>query len=88
MRPGEYRCEVGSAGSATLVLQTVLPALMLARGGSTLELLGGTHNPFAPPYDFLAQAYLPLLRRMGVIVEPRLVRPGFYPAGGGSFRAQ
>lgn len=84
---GTYTFSVGTAGSATLVLQTVLPALMLATGESNLTLEGGTHNPFAPPLDFLAKAYLPLVRRMGpkVTVNPASVRPGFYPAGGGHF---
>jgi RNA 3'-terminal phosphate cyclase (ATP) len=66
-----------------LVLQTILPALMLAEAPSTLILEGGTHNPFAPPYDFLARAYLPLLAQMGPQVKADLERPGFYPAGGG-----
>ncbi len=83
--PGEYRFSVGTAGSATLVLQTVLPALLTASGPSTLHLEGGTHNPFAPPYDFLAEAFLPCIRRMGPQVSTALVRPGFYPAGGGRF---
>jgi RNA 3'-terminal phosphate cyclase (ATP) len=48
-----------------------------------LTLEGGTHNPFAPPFDFLARAFLPLLRRMGARVMMELDRPGFYPAGGG-----
>ena len=53
--PGNYRFAVGTAGSATLVLQTVLPALLTASGHSTLTLEGGTHNPMAPPFDFLAR---------------------------------
>lgn len=83
--PGDYTYRVGTAGSATLVLQTVLPALLLAEGASDLALEGGTHNPSAPPWDFLAKTYLPLVRRMGPAIETRLVRPGFYPAGGGRF---
>jgi RNA 3'-terminal phosphate cyclase (ATP) len=87
VRPGEYRFAVGTAGSATLVFQTVLPALLAASGSSRLALEGGTHNPFAPPFDFLDRAFLPLVRRMGPRVEVVLERPGFYPAGGGLFRA-
>ncbi len=83
--PGDYTFRVGTAGSTTLVLQTVLPALLLAEGPSNLTLEGGTHNPFAPPWDFLARAYLPLVGRMGPTVETELIRPGFYPAGGGQF---
>jgi RNA 3'-terminal phosphate cyclase (ATP) len=83
VRAGEYRFAVGTAGSTTLVLQTVLPALMLAAEPSRLTLEGGTHNPFAPPFDFLAQTFLPLLARFGPRVEAKLICPGFFPAGGG-----
>ncbi|MHC5038992.1 MAG: RNA 3'-terminal phosphate cyclase [Planctomycetota bacterium] len=85
-RPGSYRFAVGTAGSATLVLQTVLPALLTAPEPSSLLLEGGTHNPFAPSFDFLAKTFLPLIERMGVKVTAELERPGFFPAGGGRFR--
>lgn len=88
VRPGEYRFDIGTAGSATLVLQTVLPPLMIAAGPSQLTLEGGTHNPWAPPVDFLQKAFLPLVERMGPHVEMRLERHGFYPAGGGAARVQ
>lgn len=83
--PGDYRFAVGTAGSATLVLQTVLPALLFAPAASALVLEGGTHNPLAPTFDFLARVFLPLLGRMGAEVSASLDRPGFYPAGGGRF---
>lgn len=83
IRSGHYRLAVGTAGSTMLVLQTVLPALMGADAPSSLLLEGGTHNPFAPPYDFLVNTFLPILRRFGPAVEARLLRPGFFPAGGG-----
>ena len=88
VRPGSYRFAVGTAGSTTLVLQAVLPALALAGGPSEIVLEGGTHNPFAPPFDFLDKAFLPLIRRMGPLVEATLDRPGFYPAGGGRFEVR
>jgi RNA 3'-terminal phosphate cyclase (ATP) len=83
IRAGEYRFAVGTAGSTTLVLQTVLPALVLADAPSVMKLQGGTHNPFAPPFDFLARTFLPQLARFGPLVDAKLLRPGFYPAGGG-----
>jgi RNA 3'-terminal phosphate cyclase (ATP) len=86
VKPGDYTFAVGTAGSATLVLQTVLPALMLADGPSALRLEGGTHNPMAPPFDFLARTFLPVLNRMGPTVHAVLERPGFFPAGGGRFQ--
>ena len=83
IRAGTYELAVGTAGSATLVFQTLLPALLSARVASRLTIDGGTHNPQAPPFEFLARTFLPVLRLMGVRVEARLDRPGFYPAGGG-----
>ncbi len=85
VRAGAYAFRIGTAGSTILVLQTILPALMVAEGDSTVTLEGGTHNPLAPCYDFLAHVYLPLLQRIGVRVSASLRRPGFYPAGGGEF---
>jgi RNA 3'-terminal phosphate cyclase (ATP) len=86
VRAGEYHFSVGTAGSATLVFQAVFPALALASGPSTVQVEGGTHNPMAPPFEFLARAYLPLVERMGPRSRAVLERPGFYPAGGGRFR--
>lgn len=86
VRPGEYRFAIGTAGSTMLVLQTVLLPLVLADAPSTVSIEGGTHNPASPPFDFIDQAFLPLLRRMGADVRIELVRPGFYPAGGGEIR--
>ncbi len=85
-QPGEYRFDVGSAGSTTLVFETVLPALMIASGPSQLTLEGGTHNIYAPPVDFLEKAFLPILARIGPRVDVTLERAGFYPAGGGRVR--
>jgi RNA 3'-terminal phosphate cyclase (ATP) len=85
---GEYRFAVGTAGSTSLVLQTVLPALLTAPAPSLLWLEGGTHNPLAPPFDFLDRAFVPLINRMGPRVSMHLERAGFYPAGGGRVRVE
>ena len=84
--PGEYAFAVGTAGSAALVLQTILPALITAAKPSALVLEGGTHNPLAPPFEFMAKAFLPLVNRMGPSIRAKLDRHGFYPAGGGKMR--
>ena len=88
VRAGEHHFHIGSAGSCTLVLQTVLPALMGVEGESWLTLVGGTHNPMAPPFHFLLRSFAPLLQRLGVGLELKLERHGFYPAGGGRFTAR
>jgi len=83
----EFRFAVGTAGSGTLVFQTVLPALMLAAEPSKVVIEGGTHNHAAPPYHFLARTFVPLIERMGPRVAMQFERYGFYPAGGGRFCA-
>ena len=88
VRPGAYTFSVGTAGSAVLVLHTVLPALLTAGSPSTVTVEGGTHNPFAPPFEHLATSLLPVLSRMGPRVSARLERHGFYPAGGGRIVAE
>jgi RNA 3'-terminal phosphate cyclase (ATP) len=83
VRGGRFDFDVGSAGSTTLVLETVLPALLSARTSSRLVLRGGTHNPLAPPYEFIAHGFLPVLARLGAGVNVELARAGYYPRGGG-----
>jgi len=80
---GHYRFDIGTAGSTTLVLQTILPALIIAKGPSTLLLEGGTHNPFAPPFDFIQRVFIPIINSMGPKINAQLERPGYYPKGGG-----
>lgn len=87
VRAGDYAFNVGTAGSCTLVLQTVLPALMLCAEPSRVSLSGGTHNPMAPPFHFLERSFAPLLRRLSVGLDLELRRLGFYPAGGGELSA-
>lgn len=83
VRAGDYHFAVGTAGSTSLVLQTVLMPLVLADEPSRLVLEGGTHNMAAPPFEFIARVFLPILNRMGPRVEARLLRHGFFPRGGG-----
>ncbi len=88
IKGGQYEFAIGSAGSCTLVLQTLVPALLFADGESRVRISGGTHNPMAPPLHFLQRAYGRVLARMGASVELELHRFGFYPAGGGAVSAR
>lgn len=81
--PGKYYFRIGTAGSTGLVMQTVLPPLMSRPGDSSVTIEGGTHNPWAPPYDFIEQTFIPLINSMGPVITADLHRLGFYPTGGG-----
>jgi len=83
MRGGDFFFDIGSAGSASLVIQTILPALFLAGQPCTVTVTGGTYNPMAPPFDFFSETFLPAIAAAGFRADCRLIRPGFFPAGGG-----
>jgi RNA 3'-terminal phosphate cyclase (ATP) len=85
---GQYRFEIGTAGAATLVLQTVLPPLALAASRSRVEVVGGTHVPASPSFHFLSSHWSALVARLGLSVGFGLVRAGFYPPGGGEVWGQ
>ncbi|HEY4090798.1 MAG TPA: RNA 3'-terminal phosphate cyclase [Luteibacter sp.] len=86
IRGGDHRWTIGTAGSTTLVLQTVLPALWMHGVAASLAIEGGTHNPQAPSADFIADAFLPVMAKMGLEASFALDSHGFYPAGGGCIR--
>jgi len=88
VRGGDYHFAIGTAGSTTLVAQTVLPALLAAEVPSKVTVEGGTHNKMAPPFDFFQKAFLPLVERMGPVVNSQLIYHGFYPAGGGKIELE
>ncbi|WP_211442717.1 RNA 3'-terminal phosphate cyclase [Collimonas humicola] len=88
IKGGAYQFAIGTAGSCTLVLQTLLPALLYADAPSVVKITGGTHNAMAPPAHFLQRAYGRVLAAMGADLEIELKRFGFYPAGGGEIEAK
>lgn len=83
VHPGAHHFDIGTAGASCLVLQTILPALMLADAPSRIVIEGGTYNTRAPSVGYLEKTFLPALARFGPKVSLRVERQGFYPAGGG-----
>jgi len=88
VQPGQYRFDIGTAGSTSLVLQTIFLPLALADAPSTVTITGGTHVPWSPCFHYLDRQWMPLLRRMGFDARLTLERTGFYPRGGGRIRAE
>lgn len=85
---GKYHFAVGSAGSTTLIFQTILPALLQAEGESIVSFEGGTHNPMAPSLDFIQHCFLPSVKVCGIEVDVQVERYGFNPSGGGVWTAK
>lgn len=87
LRAGEYGFDIGTAGSVTLLLQTIYLPLSFAEQPSSLKFTGGTHVPWSPCYHYLAWQWLPYLNQAGFHVDCCLERAGFYPPGGGIMHA-
>jgi RNA 3'-terminal phosphate cyclase (ATP) len=83
LRGGEFRCDVGTAGSITLVLQALLPVMIAAGRQCEVTVAGGTDVRAAPPLDYFRAVLLALLQRMGARVQLAIERRGYYPRGGG-----
>ncbi|MGQ9845788.1 MAG: RNA 3'-terminal phosphate cyclase, partial [Caldisericia bacterium] len=83
IKPGEYYFNIGTAGSITLLLQTLIPPLSLAEDKSRLIIAGGTHVQWSPPYHYFSYILAPTLRIMEIKIRSGIVKWGWYPVGGG-----
>jgi RNA 3'-terminal phosphate cyclase (ATP) len=74
---------VGTAGSISLILQALIPAVSLAKKKLDLSIGGGTDVPWSPTANYtkyvLAEAY----SRVGIDFLMKIQRRGYYPRGGG-----
>ncbi len=84
---GAFDFDIGTAGAATLVLQTVLPSLGTADEASRVTISGGTHVPRSPSQHFLSRHWAPVVERLGLHARVVLERAGFAPRGEGRLRA-
>ena len=83
VRPGVYDIAVGTGGSVSLVLQALVPSLLFAEANSRLTVRGGTHVPYAPPFEFMSETLFPCLEKLGPDLETHMERPGYMQMGGG-----
>ncbi len=79
--PKHVRVPIKTAGSVTLVLQALIPAMAFT--GGSFEITGGTDVPWSPPVDYLKNVTLHALGKMGIEAELEIRRRGHYPKGGG-----
>ncbi|MGC9048962.1 MAG: RNA 3'-terminal phosphate cyclase [Patescibacteria group bacterium] len=86
IKQGKYEFDIGTAGSTSLVIQTILLPLAFAHQPSEILLIGGTHNPWAPPFHYLKEVFLSMVKQLGIRAGVSLERWGFYPKGGGRVR--
>ncbi len=83
VQPGEYRIDVGSAGSTTLLAYSLSIPVLFAAGPCRFILTGGLFQDFAPSAFHMKNCLFPLLRRMGATIDIEVARPGYVPTGEG-----
>lgn len=83
IRGREYNFDIGTAGSIVLVFQAYLLSLLKTRDVITLRLTGGTDVKWSPSWDYFIHVFLPLIQKMGISVNLKLIQRGYYPKGGG-----
>ena len=86
-RAGSFSFDIGTAGSTSLVLQTIIPALVFSGQKSTVTLTGGTHVPFSPSFHYLSEVFVSFLKQAGLRIQLSIDSYGFYPRGGGKIMA-
>lgn len=86
IRADTYDFDIGTAGSTSLVLQTILVPLGFALGSSTVVVTGGTHVHWSPSFHYLDWQWAPFLRSIGFDLRLEMEQAGFYPRGGGRVR--
>jgi RNA 3'-terminal phosphate cyclase (ATP) len=88
VKAGDYLFDIGTAGSTSLLLQTIILPLIFAKRRSSLSLKGGTHVPFSPPFHYISEVFIPILKKLGISIETKIESYGFYPKGGGKVRVE
>jgi len=84
---GDYEIDIGTAGSISLFLQCLMPALMHAPGTVRIKITGGTDVQWSPSIDYMRFVTLEALRKMGYECDIKLITRGYYPRGGGCVEA-
>jgi RNA 3'-terminal phosphate cyclase (ATP) len=87
VKAGSFFFDIGTAGSTSLVLQTIIPALVFSGEKSTVTLTGGTHVPFSPSFHYLSEVFVRFLQLIGIHIRLSIDSYGFYPRGGGKIHA-
>ncbi|MDI6736527.1 MAG: RNA 3'-terminal phosphate cyclase [bacterium] len=83
IKTGEYQWDIGTAGSTTMCCMTVSPVLCFGKGPSKLKISGGLFQDFAPSAFHMEQVLFPQLKKMGIEVDLKIIRPGYVPEGKG-----
>ncbi|MEM2874388.1 MAG: RNA 3'-terminal phosphate cyclase, partial [Candidatus Nanoarchaeia archaeon] len=88
IKGGSFRFDVGTAGSITLVLQTLVPIAAFAPSKVKLKLIGGTNVAWSPPIEFFQNIFCDYAEKFGLLITSEIEKYGFYPKGGGLVKVE
>jgi len=83
IKGGKYEFNIGTAGSITLVFQAIILASLRTKKSTTIQVTGGTHVKWSPTWDYFQHVFLQFLKKIGISINTKLIKHGFYPKGGG-----
>jgi RNA 3'-terminal phosphate cyclase (ATP) len=78
-----YTFDIGTAGSTTMLSQTIMPILLFAKRPTSIKIIGGLFQDFAPAAHHLMYVVLPLLKTMNIDISLKIIKPGYVPKGQG-----
>jgi RNA 3'-terminal phosphate cyclase (ATP) len=88
LKEGEFRWDIGTAGSTTMLALTMIPLALFSKGPSYFSIIGGLFQDFAPSAFHMREVLIPFLRRMGASIKVEMLRPGYVPKGQGHLRIE
>jgi len=80
---GNYKFDIGTAGSITLVFQALILASLKSKTKTNIRLTGGTDVKWSPTWDYFQNVFIPIIKKTGISVNTQLIKRGYYPRGGG-----
>ncbi len=83
IKGGRYEFDISTAGSITLFLQAIILPCLFAPSKITLTIKGGTSGKWQASVDYLQHLLLPQLQRFVEKINLKILKRGYYPAGGG-----
>lgn len=88
LKGGGFQWDIGTAGSTTMLIMTVLPMAIFSEQSSTFVVKGGLFQDYAPSAFHMKEALFKTLEKMGVKLNLQIVKPGYVPKGNGIIQVE
>ncbi len=80
--------DIGTAGSISLILQVLIPAVSISKKSLELSIIGGTDVPWSPTSNYTKYVLSEAYSRMGINFSMNITKRGYYPKGGGHVKVK